>query len=347
MIHLRYSWDFSAMNRLIYVLLFTVLLLGCTAQNRAELAVTPTHPSILPSLTAKVMSGDGSQQNQAETTPSATPTPVTTHTLTPTALPTLSPTPYICNFLRGRTESGFFASNLMGEQITILVHLPPCYDQFPDRAFPVLYVFHGWPLDEYHWINLGVDTWADDYVSRSITGPYIIVMPGVASEGLFVNSSGGSNSFEGMVVDELVPYIDASYRTWRVPEARAVGGISRGGVWAIEIALRHQDLFSIVGGHSPALALNRPLPQYDPFRLVAQDEVNLRFYLSAGDRDWARAATITFRDLLEELGIPVTYQVHEGGHVDALWSLGIGDYLLFYADTWPLEYSALPLWSPD
>jgi enterochelin esterase-like enzyme len=233
----------------------------------------------------------------------------------------------------------------MYEQVAYLVHLPPCYDQFIDRAFPTIYLFHGWPLDEHHWLNLGVDVWADDYVSRSITGPYIIVMPGVGSEGLFVNSSGGSNSFEGMVIDELVPHIDLSYRTWKSPEARAVGGISRGGVWAIEIALRHQDIFGIVGGHSPALGLNRPLPQYDPFRLVPEGVGTLRFYLDAGDRDWARASTIKFRDLLLELDIPVTYHLHEGGHVDALWSSGIGDYLLFYAATWPVAYDVLPPWS--
>jgi enterochelin esterase-like enzyme len=232
----------------------------------------------------------------------------------------------------------------MYEQIKYLVHLPPCYDQFIDRAFPVLYLIHGWPLDEYHWINLGIDGWVDDYVSRSITGPYIVVLPGVNSEGLFVNSSGGDNSFEGMIVNELVPHIDVSYRTWRSPEARAIGGISRGGVWALEIGLRHQDMFSIVGGHSPALGLNRPLPQYDPFRLVAQDDVNLRFYLNAGDRDWARASTISFRDLLIDLNIPVTYHLHEGAHIDELWRSGIGDYLLFYAESWPAAYEALPKW---
>jgi hypothetical protein len=104
-------------------------------------------------------------------------------------------------------------------------------------------------------------------------------------------------------------------------------------------------LFGIVGGHSPALALNRPLPQYDPFRLVVEDAGILRFYLNAGDRDWARAGTIRFRDLLIELDIPVTYDLHEGGHVDALWSSGMGDYLLFYAATWPRTYEFLPQWS--
>lgn len=328
------------MNKYIWILITLFFLVSCASDQQAETTRTPSPIRTTPTATT-----------QPAQEPSLTPTIMPVSTPVQTTLPASSiapsPTPFICTFLEGRTESGSFDSSLMGEHIDYLVHLPPCYDQFADRAFPALYMFHGWPLDERHWLNMGIHFWADDYMSRSITGPFIIVMPGVGSEGLFVNSSGGTNSFEGMVVNELIPHIDASYRTWRAAEARAVGGVSRGGVWALEIALRHQDLFSIVGGHSPALSLNRPLPQYDPFRLVADGQVSLRFYLDAGDRDWARAGTISFRDLLVELDLPVVYQVHEGGHVDDLWRSGIGDYLLFYADTWPKSYHDLPIWSND
>jgi enterochelin esterase-like enzyme len=171
-------------------------------------------------------------------------------------------------------------------------------------------------------------------------------MPGVGSDGRYVHSSGGPYSFEGFVVDELVPYIDANYRTWREPAARAVGGISRGGVWALEISMRHQDLFGIAGGHSPALALNRPLPQYDPFLLIDEGVEGLRFYLDAGDGDWARAGAIRLRNALEEAGADVTYEVHTGGHVDELWAGGVPDYIAFYSETWPVSYEALPAWRP-
>ncbi len=332
----------ALMKRKSIIFFFLVFLLsGCNQDTLQTVIVTPT--------LSQAVASEMDTPVPVERTLVPTVTPTHTSTLTPSPVPTLTatPAPFVCSFLRGRTESGSFSSDRMYEQVNYLVHLPPCYDQYADRAFPVLYLFHGWPLDEHHWQNLGVEVWADDYSGRSITGPYIIVMPGVGSEGLFVNSSGGDNSFEGMVVGELVPRIDATYRTWRLPLARAVGGISRGGVWALEIALRHQDVFGIVGGHSPALALNRPLPQYDPFKLGAGEVVNLRFYLDAGDQDWARASTISFRDFLMALGISVTYQVHEGGHVDALWSSGIADYLLFYAETWPRTYELLPLWVVD
>jgi len=235
----------------------------------------------------------------------------------------------------------------MREEVRFLVHLPPCYDDYPDKAFPALYMLHGWPLDERHWITLGIDALVDDWTSRGITGPFIVVLPGVSSDGLYVNSSGGAWSFEGMFVDELLPLIEQTYRTWRNPAARAIGGISRGGVWSLEIALRHQDLFSIAGGHSPALALNRPMPQYDPFLLAKQGVTGMRIYLDAGSLDWARATTLQFYDVLVEHGADVTYQVHEGGHVDALWRSGLVDYIDFYTLTWPRSFDELPLWEAE
>jgi enterochelin esterase-like enzyme len=233
----------------------------------------------------------------------------------------------------------------MGEPVRYLVHLPPCYAQYRNRAFPVLYLFHGWPLDEWHWMELGAGRLMDDWSGRGLMGPFLIVMPGVDKDGLYVNSSGGPDSFEGFVVQELVPLIDAQYRTWSEPEGRAVGGISRGGVWALEIAMRHHDVFGRVGAHSPALTLNRPLPQYDPYRLASEDMSSLQFYLDAGDADWARAGAISLRDRLQEEGIDVIYQVHEGGHVDAMWQQALPDYLTFYSKSWPGSYEALPPWA--
>jgi enterochelin esterase-like enzyme len=234
-------------------------------------------------------------------------------------------------------------SQAMGEQVSYLVHLPPCYGSYRGQAMPVLYLLHGWPMNETHWDTLGMDELADDWLSRGLVAPFIIVMPGVSSNGLYVNSSGGPGSFEGMVVDELVPLIDQTYSTWQEPGGRALGGISRGGVWSLEIGLRHPQIFGIVGAHSPALGLNRPLPQYNPFLLVEDNRPGQRFYLDAGDKDWARSSTVQFRDVLMEHNVDVTYQVHLGAHVDSLWQSGIVDYLSFYVASWPqLTKSASP-----
>ena len=278
-------------------------------------------------------------------TPRPTGTATSTPTLAPTRTATPTATPFVCSVPGGETRSASFTSEAMfGEEIRYLVHLPPCYAYYRAHSFPVLYLLHGWPMDEQHWVELGVPAIVDEWSSRELIGPLIVVMPGVANpHGMYVNSSGGAHSVEGMVIDELLPLIDSQYRTWRTAEGRAIGGISRGGIWSLEIGLRNPDLFGVVGGHSPALAVNYPLPAYDPFLLAENGAVGQRIYLSAGDADWARRSTMRLYDLLLENGADVQYQTGEGAHVDRLWKLSLPNYLKFYTESWPRSFEDLPL----
>jgi enterochelin esterase-like enzyme len=214
------------------------------------------------------------------------------------------------------------------------VYLPPNYDQV-DRRYPALYLLHGWPYDEAHWDNLGVDEAADAAIAAGTLSPFIVVLPGADADGLYVNTSGGAGSFEEQLVNELLPHVDATFRTLQTRDARAIGGISRGGVWSLEIGFRHPDAFGTVGAHSPALSANRAPPAYDPFALMNQPGVEgLRIYLSAGDRDWAREATQQLHQALDARGIANQFVVHPGAHVDPLWADHVSEYLAFYAAGW-------------
>jgi enterochelin esterase-like enzyme len=236
--------------------------------------------------------------------------------------------------LAGRVEQGVYTSQVTVREESYRVYLPPGYDQV-DRRYPVLYLLHGWPYDERHWDNLGVDEVADARIVNGTLPPFIIVLPGADRDGVYVNTSGGAQSFEEQLVNELMPYIDATYRTVQTRDARAIGGISRGGVWSLEIALAHPDAFGIVGAHSPALSANRAPPAYDPFVLLKQPGVAaLRIYLSAGDGDWAREATEDLHQALTGRGIASHFVVHAGAHADQQWAQHIDEYLTFYAAGW-------------
>ena len=288
---------------------------------------------------------------------SPTPTPTATFTPIPTSLPTLTPPPTPTVLpegptalpttevieapivhpdipLAGRVEQHTYSSRITGLEEPYRIYLPPDYDA-SGRRYPVLYLFHGWPYDESHWDNLGVDETADAAIQAGTLPPFIIVLPGADPDGIFVKTAGGDYSFEAQVVIDLVPHIDATYRTQAVREGRAVGGISRGGVWSLEIGFRHADMFAAVGGHSPALKYNQAPDVYNPFNLLDQPRVaELRIYLDAGDTDWALEGTQALHEALDAKGIPNQFAIHSGGHSDGLWAANLGEYLSFYAAGW-------------
>jgi enterochelin esterase-like enzyme len=214
------------------------------------------------------------------------------------------------------------------------VYLPGCYEVF-EGPYPTLYLIHGYPFDDSHWDRLGADETAAMGIRSGVYVPFLIVMPECDTEGMFRDTSGGDYSVEGLIVNELVPHIDGTYRTWAAREGRAIGGISRGGVWSLEIGFRHPSTFSVVGAHSPALAVNYPHPLYDPLILATEPQVqDLRIYLDAGDVDWARYGTEELHQVLAEHGVAHEYVIGEGDHVDEYWSRMLPLYLAFYSADW-------------
>ncbi len=280
--------------------------------------------------------------------PSSTPTPEPSpsHTPGPTSPSPSSPAPSSTSddadsspietmewSLAGRVEQGAYPSYVTDDIESYLIYLPPDYAQ-GDRRYPVLYLLHGWPYDESHWNSLGVSEVADRAIVSGTLSSLIIVMPG-ARERIYIQTSGGDHSFEGQVVNDLIPHIDASYRTQADRQGRAIGGISRGGVWSLEIGFRNAELFGAVGAHSPALSVNNALPAYDPFNLMSEPGVSeLRIYLSVGDRDWAWKSTEALHEALTEQAIASDLAVHEGSHRSTLWSEHLDEYLAFYTATW-------------
>jgi enterochelin esterase-like enzyme len=183
----------------------------------------------------------------------------------------------------------------------------------------VLYLLHGKPFTESHWDDLGADEVADDAIAAGTWVPFLIVMP-LEPEPLFSSTDGGEGSYEQELLEGLVPFIDRNYRTDPQPGARALAGISRGGVWALEIGLRHSDVFGGVGALSPALSANHARPEFDPHDIVAEGGLfPARIYLGAGDSDWARRLTASLANNLGEAGATLMLAITPGGHQAEVW----------------------------
>ena len=113
----------------------------------------------------------------------------------------------------------------------------------------------------------------------------LVVMPfgGAAAN----DNSFGSNSYDQILLDLLAI---ASER-YRVSDARAIGGISRGGFWAYHLGLRFPDQFVAIGGHSPFFDADHVPAAYNPLNLAAalSADTHLRLWLDRGANDYAAA----------------------------------------------------------
>ncbi len=266
--------------------------------------------------------------NPPTVTASFTPTPV--HTGTPTPSPTATPQ---CQSPEGSMVQTSYVGAVIREPINVRIFLPPCYEN-TESSYPTLYLLHGWPYDESHWDELGADELALAAMQDGTWPPFILVMP-YAPTILFTGTDGGSWSYEGEFLQGLVPWIDSNYRTITHPYWRGFVGISRGGIWSLEVALLHPDVIDSVAALSPAFALNLGRPMYDPFRLILRGEPRPdRIFLMAGDTDWARQDTERFSQALDSLGIPHELVISPGKHQDETWRQVVPEVLAFFADAW-------------
>jgi enterochelin esterase-like enzyme len=230
---------------------------------------------------------------------------------------------------------------LAGETVAYRVYLPPCYGE-DGRVYPTLTMLGGNVHDDGVWDALGLDEAAEAGIRAGTLPPLILVMP---DGGWFANNtSGGPASYEGLILSELLPHIEQTYCAWPAREGRAIGGLSRGGYWSLEIAFRHPGVFRSVGAHSPALIDSFAGPDVDPvFTGVANDLGDLRILVDIGARD---PYLVDARPLYEALtadGVAVDWRVAEGGrHDEAYWRERVEPYLSWYSDGWRVERAALP-----
>lgn len=318
-----------------WLLLSLLVLAACGSPHlptQAPLAQAPT-VTLLPTAEDPLPT----ETSLATVTPTATeiatsgPEATATATLPPSATPCAA---------RGEVITSTFTSRLSGSEHAYRIYLPPCYGQ-DGRAFPTLYLLAGNIHDEGKWDELGMDEAADEAFRAGESPPVVIVMP--HGGWLANNTSGGPGSYEMLVLEELMPHVEGEYCVWAEAAGRAIGGLSRGGYWALEIGFRHPQLFVSVGGHSAALLDQYAGPQINPQVTGVNNELgDLRVYLDIGASDYLRSNTIKLHEELLAAGVAHTWHLNEGRHEDAYWEAHVADYLAWYSEPWPLDRDAYP-----
>jgi len=145
-----------------------------------------------------------------------------------------------------------FHSKTVNCEVSYLIYLPPDYDKEPNNRYPVLYWLHGSGSQQNK--GGGIVKMVDQAIRDSKAPAMIIVLiNGLRGATMYCDTKGGKWPLESVIVNDLVPHIDVTYRTTNRREARAVEGFSMGGFGAAHLGFKYPDLFGVVSILAPAL----------------------------------------------------------------------------------------------
>ncbi|MCU1268281.1 MAG: esterase [Acidobacteria bacterium] len=150
-----------------------------------------------------------------------------------------------------RLETVNFASKLIGKTLPYKVVLPADYQRSPGSRYPVLYLLHGLSG---HYTDWTTRTNIADYASQY----RLIIITPEGNDSWYIDSAGvAADKYESYIIDELIPDVDARYRTIQARYGRAIAGLSMGGYGAFKFGLKYPGQFVFAGSMSGAFGVTR------------------------------------------------------------------------------------------
>ena len=232
----------------------------------------------------------------------------------------------------GKICQNLYFSKITNSQRRCFVYVPPDYDKNTSSRYPVLYLQHGMGEDETGWAVQGkANLILDNLIAEKKAVPMIIVIEnGYASKptttppqssGTPGRGAGGNSAFEEVMIKEIIPMIDATYRTIADREHRAMAGLSMGGNQTCQITFHNLDKFSYIGAFSGTMnGLNTgELDPQTAFNGIFKDGIALNkqirlLWIGKGTKEPNPfpGAIGAFRNMLDKAGIKYIYYESTG-----------------------------------
>jgi putative tributyrin esterase len=250
-----------------------------------------------------------------------------------------------------------FKSELIGKVLPYDTLLPPDYFK-SNKRYPVLYLLHG--LFGHH----------DDWITRTNLAEYagmydLIIVTPEGNDSWYIDSATvASDKYESYILRELIPDVDARYRTIKDRRARGVAGLSMGGYGALKYGLKHPDYFAFAGSLSGALDPANRTDEHPGFawdilrpsitaafgppnsfarqandlhqiarNLTAANIASLPYlYFDCGLEDGFLPTNRELAEILLAKKIPHQYRQLPGGHNWGYWDTQVREVLRVYAD---------------
>ncbi|MGA2248436.1 MAG: alpha/beta hydrolase-fold protein, partial [Verrucomicrobiota bacterium] len=235
----------------------------------------------------------------------------------------------------GKLERVDYDSTTIGAQRWMEVYTPPDYS--PGKKYPVLFLLHGIGGNEVHeWTHSGsANVIIDNLIADKKIEPMIVVFPngnastnaprgdaqrrgpGNGGDPAALAGDGWGKNFEGDLLHDIIPFVEAHYSIDADRDHRALAGLSMGGGQALDFGLSHLDTFAWIGGFSSA-PNTRPPEQLIPDPQKSKQMLKL-LWISGGSQDGLLRISQGLHAYLKTNDVPHIYHVDGHGHDFQHW----------------------------
>jgi endo-1,4-beta-xylanase len=218
----------------------------------------------------------------------------------------------------GGTKYATFVSNILwGTECSYLVYLPPDYEKESSKRYPVIYWLHGYGGNQRVGAQVFIPRLAAAIKQGSLPPAICVSVNGVGAS-FYRDNPNGSLPVESVIVKDLIPHVDRTYRTIALREGRVIQGFSMGGYGAGHLGFKYPELFGTVLIDAGAMA-DEFFPDEHPNKLARQNSDKLRgrtrIRIGIGSEDDLLPSDLALHKLLDELKIEHEYRVVPGvGH---------------------------------
>lgn len=225
----------------------------------------------------------------------------------------------------GEVRAHWYDSRALGSRRRLSIYVPPGYDRDQSSRYPVLYLLHGANADDTAWHRLGrVNAILDNLLATGQSRPFLVVMPFGYGVPPSQPAAPGENTrrFGKDLLEDVIPYVEATFRVTANRDSRALVGLSMGGGQALSIGLNHLDRFSHVGGFSSGLGAEPEFPNTYRSLIGDPEAANAKLkllWIGCGTEDGAFDASKQFSTFLTSHKVTHTFRATPGAHTWMVW----------------------------
>ena len=220
----------------------------------------------------------------------------------------------------------YVAKTLGNARREMYVYTPPGYDKGTGRL-PVLYLIHGGGDTAISWSTVGrANNILDNLLGEKKAVPMIVVMPSgwTPSGGQVMTADATKDPFNDELLKDIIPFVEASYRTLGSPDARALSGLSMGGIQTLNIGLHNLGTFRYLAVMSSGWTTEQDREFFykaEAEKIPRYNSALKLFWWGWGETDIARANGLAVIDRFKSQGVRIETRETPGGHTWENWRL--------------------------